>query len=475
MPFISNSNLSRALAVAFCCLALGAPAAEPASANEPAVPNLSDLCKVWGMARYLHPSLAQTNIDWDSALITALPKVRAAQDEAEFADALQSMLGALQDPVTRVVRKRPLATPATGGKERTVLGWLEDDCLVVHLNQAASEENFLKTNSSQLREALSRARSVVFDARGAPWAGSALTKLSDRMPLARYVPAPSQRYIVHSGYKPQSGQSSGGYSSTFETESVQTVVDRNAPRFVFLADSDSTLPLIVLALQQASNGWIVAQGPISDNALVFQQSVPIGSNYEARIRTSELILDKKAFGLSLGQELLTLTADAQVPADADRGDAGAAMKAALGLVRGTQQSSRETSKKAAVPPSKPLFAPDNPYREMKDPDLEYRLLALFRFWNIIHFFYPYQHLMDEPWDNVLPRFIPRFEAAAGAREYQFAIAELATFVPDGHTSVSGTEIGKLFGVPAPVFLHRVEGHPIVTGFLDEEVAKTAGL
>jgi C-terminal processing protease CtpA/Prc len=233
--------------------------------------------------------------------------------------------------------------------------------------------------------------------------------------------------------------------------------------------------LIVLALQQAGNGWIVAQGPISNRALVFRQSVSIGSNYEARIRTSELILEKKAFGLSLGEELLTLTPDAEVQADVDRGDAGPAMKAALGLIRGTQQSSRATLKKAAVAAPKPVFAPDNPYREMHDPDLEHRLLALFRFWNIIHFFYPYQHLMDEPWDNVLPRFIPRFESAAGAREYQLAIAELATFVPDGHTSVGGTEIAKLFGVPAPVFLSRVEGRPIVTGFLDESVAKTAGL
>src|SRR5262249_5892281 len=63
---------------------------------------------------------------------------------------------------------------------------------------------------------------------------------------------------------------------------------------------------------------------------------------------------------------------------------------------------------ASPPPSRPtLAAPvarlrsghDKPYAQMTFPSAEYRLLALFRFWNIIHYFFPYHHLTDQDWDS----------------------------------------------------------------------------
>ena len=41
------------------------------------------------------------------------------------------------------------------------------------------------------------------------------------------------------------------------------------------------------------------------------------------------------------------------------------------------------------------------------PSEEYRLLALFRYWNIINYFYPYKYLMDQNWDSTLVEFIPK--------------------------------------------------------------------
>ena len=45
---------------------------------------------------------------------------------------------------------------------------------------------------------------------------------------------------------------------------------------------------------------------------------------------------------------------------------------------------------------------------MSFPSEEYRLLALFRFWNVINYFYPYKDLLDTSWSTVLTDFIPRF-------------------------------------------------------------------
>ena len=72
---------------------------------------LAALGRVWGHAKYLHPALGyRPDIDWDSALVAAIPRVRAAGTGEDYAAAVQSMLAVLEDPLTRVVE----ATAATG-------------------------------------------------------------------------------------------------------------------------------------------------------------------------------------------------------------------------------------------------------------------------------------------------------------------------------------------------------------------------
>lgn len=56
--------------------------------------------KLWVTVKYFHPYLASRDIDWDKALVDALPKVRSAATPAEYTAAVQSMLDALKDPVT---------------------------------------------------------------------------------------------------------------------------------------------------------------------------------------------------------------------------------------------------------------------------------------------------------------------------------------------------------------------------------------
>ncbi len=58
--------------------------------------------KLWITIKYFHPYLAYRDIDWDKALVDALPKVRAATTPAEYDAAIQSMLEALKDPATHV-------------------------------------------------------------------------------------------------------------------------------------------------------------------------------------------------------------------------------------------------------------------------------------------------------------------------------------------------------------------------------------
>lgn len=59
--------------------------------------------KLWTTVKYFHPYLAyRPDIDWDKALVDALPKIRSAKTAAEYVDALNFMLDALHDPLTRI-------------------------------------------------------------------------------------------------------------------------------------------------------------------------------------------------------------------------------------------------------------------------------------------------------------------------------------------------------------------------------------
>lgn len=69
--------------------------------NPEVVARLDALGRLWGKAKLFHPHLATRNIDWDAALITALPGVRSARTVDEYRVAIDAMLAALDDADTR--------------------------------------------------------------------------------------------------------------------------------------------------------------------------------------------------------------------------------------------------------------------------------------------------------------------------------------------------------------------------------------
>ena len=66
------------------------------------------------------------------------------------------------------------------------------------------------------------------------------------------------------------------------------------------------------------------------------------------------------------------------------------------------------------------------------PDASYRLLALFRYWNIIHYFFPYKYATDGNWNEVLPDLIPVFQAATTEQAYQKALYQMVARIQDSH-------------------------------------------
>ncbi len=115
----------------------------------------------------------------------------------------------------------------------------------------------------------------------------------------------------------------------------------------------------------------------------------------------------------------------------------------------------------------PIFDNENPYERMTYPDPGYRLLSLFRYWNMIQYFFPYKYLIGEDWNKILPEFIPKFVNAGDAVQYTLACLEIIARVHDSHANIWGNNkiLNDYFGkYQVPVQAMFIENKLVVTAY-----------
>ena len=115
----------------------------------------------------------------------------------------------------------------------------------------------------------------------------------------------------------------------------------------------------------------------------------------------------------------------------------------------------------------PDFTNETGYTTLKETDAGYRLLALFRFWNIIEYWSPNRDILDEDWDGVLREFVPRLTAARTQDDYAATMMALIARDHDTHANLWSTldvrpPLGK---ARVPVFVRFVEGQAVVSGYV----------
>jgi C-terminal processing protease CtpA/Prc len=454
--------------------------AQQLSAESNRIDRLVALAKLWAAVKYFHPYLAyRTDIDWDQALVQTIPKVNAAHDSKDYSAAIEFMLEQLNDPVTRVLdaKTKSIESPTSSAERQPTFRTNSEGILIVSMTRYADFTDFVGSAEKlqALKKELPNARAVVFDLRpdtaasdfdqgyvSYAFAGSGIAEDLATVSLNM----PSERRRKYLGYAPQDGSTSGGYSSGFYLQgrpSIKPGVNAKHPAVVFLINRNSDLPDLALGLQASGNGAIVSEGSFSDEVAVTTQTIDLPDGVRARIRLGELVYSDGTSGF---QPNLT------VPVSTAKGEQNSALQAALQLAKtGTFTApSRSPLVQQATP------QPDKSYDDMQYPPAEYRLLASFRVWAVINYFFPYKDLMGEDWDAALRQFIPRMEGAKDALDYQLAVAEMVTHIHDSHGSVRSALLVKYFGeASAPIRVRMIENAPVITGFTDAQAAKEAGL
>lgn len=452
------------------CLAatfLIALCASPAGQSEDPQIRLSRLAalgKLWAAVEHFHPSLGHpTNIDWDAALVAAIPSVRTARTSTEYGTAVERMLAALKDPVTGLVvdsSNRASTIPPSSTRQPSY-ELTSNRVALIASGDRSDQPDYLTAVRKVMAAAvadLGRVRAVVFDLRSQTpstpargWvsfalASSGLTGLLTSAGLT----TPGEQIRVPGAFRVTDGR---------RVPPASGAQDRP---IVFLINANSDLPVEALSLQAMGNAAIVAEGQVSDAAVVNTTIIPLSDGLAARLRLGELVYD---------DGLHPFEPDVVLPASRGTSGSDSARVSA-------EQLALRFTVKARVRRGIPARGVERDARSSTDsryPPVEYRLLAAFRIWATIQYSFPYHKLMREDWDAVLEKFLARMEEADDALAYHLAVAEMVTYIHDSHGIVESPILGQYFGTAAPpVRARMIEGLPVITAFRDVTAATAAG-
>ena len=124
----------------------------------------------------------------------------------------------------------------------------------------------------------------------------------------------------------------------------------------------------------------------------------------------------------------------------------------------------------------PSFDHELNYQQIKLPDAGFQILALYRFWNIIEYWFPYRDMLSDDWDKVLIDSLPKVALATNADAYQLAMMETIAKVHDTHANLwSSLNVRPPTGAcQLPVNVRFIEGRPVISSYTGK-TADTSGM
>ncbi|WP_353719215.1 S41 family peptidase [Dyadobacter sp. 676] len=223
----------------------------------------------------------------------------------------------------------------------------------------------------------------------------------------------------------------------------------------------------------------VAEGNFNMDYELFRVAAPYMAAQNDTERQRVLIKWMDKFGAIKALSAEPVPANAVIkPNLAWIGTSGKGLSVRLDSIRRAERTDDQYYIASYANVGNPDFKNENPYKEMAYPDAGFRLLSLFRYWNMIEYFFPYKPLIREDWYAVLKEFVPKFVMAADETEYKLAALALIARVKDTHANLYGNHdaLDRHFGKNyAPVELRFVENKPVVVDYYNAQLGEQTGL
>lgn len=150
---------------------------------------------------------------------------------------------------------------------------------------------------------------------------------------------------------------------------------------------------------------------------------------------------------------------------------GSSLKAKLRYIYNNRYQGDHYYIKSVRQVNNPNFINEKSYAKMNYPDAGFRLLTLYRYWNMIHYYFPYKYLTDKDWSTVLKDYIPTFINASTELEYEIAALRLIGDIQDTHAGLWGgnDKFQAILGSnTAPFKVAFVENKLVVTKYYNPE-------
>ena len=125
----------------------------------------------------------------------------------------------------------------------------------------------------------------------------------------------------------------------------------------------------------------------------------------------------------------------------------------------------------------PNFIQEVGYESAKLPDAGLQLLSVYRFWNIIEYWFPYRDVINENWNRVLLDSIPKVALARDPSDYKRELMALIAKVHDTHANLwSSISVRPPVGdCQIPVNVRFIENTAVVTSYASAESGSATGL
>jgi C-terminal processing protease CtpA/Prc len=119
------------------------------------------------------------------------------------------------------------------------------------------------------------------------------------------------------------------------------------------------------------------------------------------------------------------------------------------------------------------FTNEVAYPDFKWADKNLRLLALFRYWNYVEYFFPYKYVMDQKWDEALVEILPRITTPDSEKDFLLAMRELSIKLNDTHAATNNMKMLQYLGGEKyiPAWARIIDEKAIIFQLANDSLAK----
>jgi C-terminal processing protease CtpA/Prc len=427
------------------------------------IDRLFEFGKYWGIVKYFHPHILINDIDWDSIFVDHYPDLIMGNSSKYLSETIYQMQKCLNDPFCdyTIQNQNLLFEPDNS--------YLFSTDLIINIRINNYEDS--EKNKNFLMKALNdipKAKGLILDLRNDDKDVFDINKVFKETQFFQHfttkdIPFPCFLEISYEGFPPFHNTESSIYHSSvkiFHNGFMQPVKNSIELPMVIILNHNSWISKEMYALNAAKKAVIVTddyidyskfnQGGFEQIGLakigfllrkmIYQgnQNAPFFDRKIQNHRDSEIVKYCKELlyqfkNIEWNRESIDLVKSLNLKQDFSR------------------------------------------YQETIFPEEALRVLAIFKIYTIIKYFFPHLNKIKEDWDDVFKRSIQKAIKCKNAVDFYYIIREMTACLGDSHVFVTGyTRYYENAGIP-PFNCSWVEDKPVITSFVDEKTSKQFGI